>query len=131
VEAASTKAPPTVVIEIGGTLTRMAQVVEGSGLGSVERFSTPNYLTHGAGVPALLQALLGKIRETACEMLGVAAPDVAVIAYPGPVTGSGVALRSPTIFGPDCVSTCDVRAAFTALWPAAQVIVINDVTGAG
>jgi glucokinase len=58
-------------------------------------------------------------------------PDLVVMAYPGPLSGHGVALRSPTILGPSNTARVDVKARLGKLWPAAHVHAVNDLTAAG
>jgi C7-cyclitol 7-kinase len=122
------------VVEVGGTTTRMTCFYPGSdGPAELVRAPTPNYLTvrKGGDSVSLVRELFHTIRTVADRLLGDRGPDLVVMAYPGPMTIEGVALRSPTILGPDCAEAVDVKEHLARLWPAAQVHVINDLTAAG
>ena len=57
--------------------------------------------------------------------------DCIIVGYPGPVSGFGVAVRSPTILGPNSTYRVDVAAMLSKLWPDAAIRVLNDLTCAG
>jgi glucokinase len=57
--------------------------------------------------------------------------DLVVLAYPGPLSGDGVAVRSPTILGPDCCEAVNVKERIARMWPATRIHVVNDLTAAG
>lgn len=121
-------APLVLAIEIGGTMMRIAASRGSAPV--VVRVATPNYLdmpdAKGADLLAeLLERVIAASRE-----LGADAPDLVVVAWPGPILG-GDALRSPTILGPALDERFDVRAAFEACFPQARVHVMNDLTAAG
>jgi glucokinase len=124
---------PVIVLDIGGTTTRIARLDPVTGEhGRVRRAPTPNYLTHRGTPPDRLVAMLGRSieREVAAVLEGES-PDCVIVGYPGPVSGSGVAARSPTILGPDNVYRVDVAAMLSELWPDAVIRVLNDLTCAG
>jgi len=123
-------APRVLAVEIGGTNTRVASLLPGQDEPRIERISTPNYLTHpGADAQEILVLLAAQIVHAA-RTLGAADADVVVIAWPGPVI-DGMALRSPTILGPELDRRHDVRAQLRAHFPGARVHVLNDLTCAG
>jgi C7-cyclitol 7-kinase len=121
-------APLVLAIEIGGTMMRIA--ASRGGAPDVVRVATPNYLDLPfAAATDLLAELLERV-ATAARGLGANAPDLVVVAWPGPIL-AGDALRSPTILGPLRDRRFDVRGAFEAWFPHARVHVMNDLTAAG
>jgi C7-cyclitol 7-kinase len=125
-----TASPRVLAVEIGGTTTRINCLRPGHSEGPIERIPTPNYLTHPrAGVVEIL-GLLGAQIAYAARAMGAGDADVVVIAWPGPVI-DGVALRSPTILGPDLDRRHDVSAQLRAHFPRSRVHVLNDLTCAG
>jgi predicted NBD/HSP70 family sugar kinase len=131
--ARSARERPTIVLDIGGTTTRVARLDPATGGHErVRRAPTPNYLTHRGTPPDRLVEMLGKSIE--CEISAVLEgepPDCIVVGYPGPVSRFGVAVRSPTILGPDSMYRVNVAAMLSELWPDAAVRVLNDLTCAG
>ena len=98
----------------------------------VRRAPTPNYLTHAGMPPERIVELLARSieREVTDELDGERA-DCIIVGYPGPVSDCGVAVRSPTILGPDSTHRVDVAAILAGLWPQATIRVLNDLTCAG
>jgi predicted NBD/HSP70 family sugar kinase len=124
---------PIVVLDIGGTTTRVARLEPLTGEHErVRRAPTPNYLTHSGMRPAGIVELLARSieREVTAELDGER-PDCIIVGYPGPVSGCGVAVRSPTILGPDSTHRVDVAAMLAERWPDATIRVLNDLTCAG
>jgi glucokinase len=124
---------PMVVLDIGGTTTRVARLEPLTGEHErVRRAPTPNYLTHSGMRPERIVGLLARSieREVTAELDGER-PDCIIVGYPGPVSGRGVAVRSPTILGPDSTHTVDVAAMLAERWPDATIRVLNDLTCAG
>ena len=124
---------PMVVLDIGGTTTRVARLEPLTGEHErVRRAPTPNYLTHAGMPPERIVELLARSieREVTAELDGERA-DCIIVGYPGPVSSCGVAVRSPTILGPDSTHRVDVAAMLAELWPDATVRVLNDLTCAG
>lgn len=122
-----------VVLDIGGTTTRAARLDPATGEHRrVHRAPTPNYLTHAGTPPDRLVEILGRSIEHAVgTVLEGAPPDCIIVGYPGPVSGFGVAVRSPTILGPHCMYRVDVAAMLSKPWPNAVIRVLNDLTCAG
>jgi glucokinase len=124
---------PMVVLDIGGTTTRVARLEPLTGEHErVRRAPTPNYLTHSGLRPERIVGLLARSieREVTAELDGERA-DCIIVGYPGPVSSCGVAVRSPTILGPDSTHRVDVAAMLAGLWPDATIRVLNDLTCAG
>ena len=121
------------VMDIGGTTSRLARFDERSGaVSNVVRTTTPNSLTHPRVDPDLVLAeLFEQIHVLGDHALDGRVPDIVVAGYPGPVTDSGAAVRSPTILGPDDRRHVDVQARLRRLWPTARVYVLNDLTCSG
>ncbi|MGI9205028.1 MAG: ROK family protein [Woeseiaceae bacterium] len=121
------------VFDIGGTTIRAGVLDRSTGfLDTANRGATPNFQTHSElGASALLDRVIDKVAELASNLLGHDVPSVVVAGYPGPVSPSGVAWRSPTILGPvlDCES--DVKARLQERWPSARISVLNDLSCAG
>jgi C7-cyclitol 7-kinase len=123
----------TVVLDLGGTTIRTARFDPATGgHADVRRAPTPNYLAHPAAPAEEIIAMLGAhiAREIDAALDGEPA-DRIVIGYPGPVTASGVAVRSPTILGPDSTLVVDVAALLDEYFPDAAIQVLNDLTCAG
>jgi predicted NBD/HSP70 family sugar kinase len=121
------------VVEVGGTTTRVTSC-DGTNEGRSDNLylPTPNYLSHPATTGmALIAELFERIRCAAGTVLAGQPPDLVVMAYPGPLSEDGVALRSPTILGPTNETRIDVKGQLRKLWPHAGVQVINDLTAAG
>ena len=131
--ARSARDRPTIVLDIGGTSTRVARLDPTTGEHEcVRRVATPNYLTHAGTPPDRIVAMLARSieREVTAALEGGLA-DCIIVGYPGPVSDFGVALRSPTILGPDNRYEVDVAAMLSELWPDASIRVLNDLTCAG
>jgi predicted NBD/HSP70 family sugar kinase len=123
----------TLVLDVGGTAVRVARFnPETGGHGHVHRAPTPNYLAYPT-MPAerIIEILNDSIAREVTAALEGEPPDCIIVGYPGPVTGSGVAIRSPTVLGPDCAVSVDVAAMLAERWPDATVRVLNDLTCAG
>jgi len=98
----------------------------------VVRAPTPNYLTQpGTSCEDLLVALFDGLQITAQVVLDTRVADLVVLAYPGPLSEDGVAVRSPTIFGPHCGKAVNVKERIARMWPSARIHVVNDLTAAG
>jgi C7-cyclitol 7-kinase len=131
--ARSARDRPTIVLDIGGTTTRVARLDPATGEHDrVRRAPTPNYLTH-AGTPPdrIVEMLARSIEREVAAVLEEEPPDCIVVGYPGPVSSFGVAVRSPTILGPQSVYRVDMAAVLSELWPDAVIRVLNDLTCAG
>jgi C7-cyclitol 7-kinase len=123
----------TVVMDLGGTVIRVARFdPETGGHGRVWRAPTPNYLAYPT-LPAerIIDLLGASIEREITAALQGEPPDSIVVGYPGPVTRSGVAIRSPTVLGPQSVLAVDVVSMLAQRWPDAAVRVLNDLTCAG
>jgi predicted NBD/HSP70 family sugar kinase len=123
----------TVVMELGGTVMRAARFdPETGGHGRVRRAPTPNYLDHPTLPPErIIDMLAAGIEREITALLGDEPPQSILVGYPGPVTRSGVAIRSPTILGPRSALAVDVAAMLAERWPDAAIRVLNDLTCAG
>jgi glucokinase len=131
--ARSARDRPTIVLDIGGTTTRVARLDPATGEHEgVRRAPTPNYVTHAGTPPDRIVEILARSieREVTAALEGEPA-DCIIVGYPGPVSGFGVAVRSPTILGPDSVYPVNVAAMVSELWPHATIHVLNDLTCAG
>jgi predicted NBD/HSP70 family sugar kinase len=117
-------------VEIGGTTVRVGCFATGASGPDTLRVATPNYLTHRGASAAQILAALGAVIERAGRRVCAGEPDVVVVAWPGPVV-DGVALRSPTILGPEFDRRHDVRAQLQTHFPGARIHVLNDLTCAG
>jgi predicted NBD/HSP70 family sugar kinase len=124
---------PTIVLDIGGTTTRVARLDPATGGHErVRRAPTPNYLTHAGTPPDRIMEMLATSieREVTAALEGELA-DCIIVGYPGPLSSYGVAVRSPTILGPDSTHEVNVAAMLSELWPHAAIRVLNDLTCAG
>jgi glucokinase len=121
------------MFDIGGTYLRgAAETVSPSGQHRTARRLTPNFLDRSdLSADELIDAVLQEMASLARELLGDAVPTAVVVGWPGPVTPFGVSLRSPTILGPTLDRPVDIGRRAARLWPAAQVVVMNDLTCAG
>jgi nucleotide sugar dehydrogenase len=121
------------LIEIGGTTTRLARFdLVNEMIDGIIRFETPNYLTRPHSSPdALLAELIEQIGQQSHNIPNLLVPEFVIAAYPGPVSASGLAARSPTIFGTECRDSFDIRRNIQGLWPSAQIHVLNDLTCSG
>ena len=120
-------------MDLGGTVMRIARFdPETGGHGCVRRAPTPNYLAYPT-LPAerIIDMLGARVEREIAAALQDEPPDSILIGYPGPVTRSGVAIRSPTVLGPQSVLAVDVAAMLAERWPDAAVRVLNDLTCAG
>jgi len=124
---------PALVFDIGGTSIRAGVVNRASGeLVAIDRAATPNFLTaQDLGAEELLSEVLDEVVRLGSKLLGTEAPSMAIAGYPGPVTASGVALRSPTILGPNLDRVFDVREQLSTRWPGCNILVLNDLSCAG
>jgi glucokinase len=96
------------------------------------RIATPNYLGRAeADCAHLVRGLFESIRVAASKVLERCDPDLIVVAYPGPISTNGVALRSPTILGSACCELVNVREQLSRIWPETRIHVVNDLTAAG
>jgi len=123
----------TVVMDLGGTVIRVARFdPETGGHGRVWRAPTPNYLAYPTlSAEGIIDMLGASVASEIAAALPDDTPDSIVVGYPGPVTRSGVALRSPTVLGPHSVLAVDVASMLAQHWPRAAVRVLNDLTCAG
>lgn len=131
--ARSAQDRPMIVLDIGGTTTRVARLDPATGEHErVRRAPTPNYLAHAGTAPDRIVEMLARSieREVTAALEGELA-DCIIVGYPGPVSGFGVAVRSPTILGPDSTYEVNVAAMLSELWPDAAIRVLNDLTCAG
>jgi C7-cyclitol 7-kinase len=123
----------TVVMDLGGTVMRVARFDPETGRhGDVRRAPTPNYLDYPT-LPAerIIEMLGASVEREITAALQDEPPESILVGYPGPVTRSGVAIRSPTVLGPQSALAVDVAAMLTERWPDAAVRVLNDLTCAG
>jgi C7-cyclitol 7-kinase len=128
-----TRSRPFLVFDIGGTSVRAGVIDSATGkLCAVKRADTPNYLSHPAcEAEDLLEELVSTLSALANEILGERQPSIVVVGYPGPITASGTAMRSPTILGPILDREYDCKRRLEVVWPESDVIVLNDLTCAG
>ncbi len=123
----------TVLLDLGGTTMRVARFDPATGGHThVRRAPTPNYLAHPAAPAEAIIDMLGE--RIAREIVAAVAAERAeriIVGYPGPVTASGVAIRSTTILGPDSTVVVDVAAMLARYCPDAAIHVLNDLTCAG
>jgi C7-cyclitol 7-kinase len=121
------------VVEVGGTTTRITSCGGRNGTREeILHLPTPNYLSQPrANGRVLISDLFERIRHFSVRVLEGRSPDLVVMAYPGPLSADGVALRSPTILGPENDERVDVGARLGKIWPRAQIHVLNDLTAAG
>jgi C7-cyclitol 7-kinase len=124
---------PVAVLDIGGTTTRVARFDPATGKHlRVRRSPTPNYLRHaGMSANRIIEMLRDSVARDVRATLDHETVGSIVVGWPGPITRAGVALRSPTILGPDNVDTVNVGAMLSELWPEAAIHVLNDLTCAG
>jgi predicted NBD/HSP70 family sugar kinase len=123
----------TVVMDLGGTVIRVARFdPETGGHGRVWRAPTPNYLAYPTlSADRIIDMLGASVEREITAALQDESPDSILVGYPGPVTRSGVAIRSPTVLGPQSVHAVDVASMLAQRWPGAAVRVLNDLTCAG
>jgi C7-cyclitol 7-kinase len=128
-----TRSRPFLVFDIGGTSVRAGIADSATGVVcAVKRADTPNYLSHpGCEAEDLLEELVSTLSALANELLGERQPSIVIVGYPGPITASGTAMRSPTILGPILDREYDCKRRLEVVWPESDVIVLNDLTCAG
>jgi predicted NBD/HSP70 family sugar kinase len=121
------------VVEVGGTTTRItSRCGKFGGRSDITYLPTPNYLSQPAATGAeLITTLFEQMRRASADALAGEQPDFIVMAYPGPLSEHGIALRSPTIFGGASAEHVDVKGRLRKLWPRARIRVVNDLTAAG
>jgi C7-cyclitol 7-kinase len=127
------RAPPILVFDIGGTNVRAA-LYEPSTSRLIARLQapSPNFLNRpGQDAEALFQEVLGVSSNLGRVLLCGRRPAAVVVGYPGPVDSAGVALRSPTIFGPELDGPVQVSGGFEGVWPGAPIKVLNDLSCSG
>lgn len=119
--------------DIGGTHLRGAVYDEAAGmLVDPCARATPNYLSQpDANAEGIFGQVVRECVGLGKELLAGRQPHAIVVGYPGPVTDQGVALRSPTILGPDLDGPLNVAASLRKVWPDAAVHVVNDLTCSG
>lgn len=119
------------VFDIGGTTTRAAIFDASAGrLVRCLRAATPSFLAHPEAGAGELRSMLYQVTESLAERLGARAPSLVSIAFPGPVSADGTALRAPTVWGGDDRPE-PVAARVQAIWPTARILVCNDLSAAG
>ena len=116
------------VVEVGGTTIRAARFDPSARtVVDIRRSPTPNDATE---ITATLSGCLQVIGDLGTSVIGSAAPDVVAVAFPGPVDPSGRVLSAPTLLGP-IADPIPLAAHISALWPGAEVFVMNDLTASG
>lgn len=116
------------VIEVGGTTLRAARYDPlRRTLHDRRTAATPNSLGGGADPQHRVLAAVARLGAAASP----GRPDVAAVAYPGPVDAHGRVLAAPTVLGRSGEPPFPLRDACAALWPGTAVSVLNDLTAAG
>lgn len=120
-----------VVFDVGGTSLRAALVRPGSSKieARLERPSPSFLALPSADGAQLVEAFVTAVWN-AVDALEPAARAVG-IGFPGPLDGSGVVRRAPTLWGERVREPVDVAALVRARRPGVEVVVVNDVTAAG
>lgn len=123
--------PPVLVFDVGGTTTRagLYDVAAGRLLRSV-RADTPSFRSLPDACGEGLRSLLYDAMRSLAERLGARSPAVVSVGFPGPVDAAGVALRAPTVWGPDREPE-PVAARLRKIWPSARILLANDLSAAG
>ena len=121
------------VFDIGGTNLRAAiYCVATHTLRRTVRIPMVNHRTMPWASCEMLQThLFAQMAKATQQLLGHALPEVVCMAFPGPIDPSGHVLAAPTVWGDRCRDSVAIDKALRALWPAAQITVVNDVTAAG
>ena len=124
---------PILTFDVGGTFTRAGLFDAASGsLNAAARCDTPNFLRQpGVARDELLGRVFASIRDLGKQLLRNSEPSAVVVAYPGPMTPNGTALRAPTILGDALDGPHDAKRSIQAIWPQAHAAVLNDLTCAG
>jgi glucokinase len=119
------------VFDIGGTALRAgAYRVAEENLVRTSTRPTPSAWDDARRTPGEIRArLFAMMEEMGRELLDGTTPAVVSAAFPGPIDGAGRVLRAPTVWGE--AGAFSLREALQAVWPAAAVEVLNDVTAAG
>ncbi|MGI5147298.1 ROK family protein [Plantactinospora sp. CA-294935] len=122
-----------VVVDVGGTWTRLALAEAGRLVGEVVRFATPNRRGRpGVPLAAVRDELLDRIAEEADRLHRAAEPAgrrQVGVAFGAVVTAEGV-VRDASVLWQAQSAGYDVRAALRARLPWARVTVLNDVAAA-
>jgi predicted NBD/HSP70 family sugar kinase len=121
------------VFDVGGTHLRVGRYRRDAG-GLVDRRTLPSPSAArlpGAAPDALCAALSAALREAAVAVFGDREPRRIGLAFAGPIDSRGVALASPTLWGPRLPRAVDLPELLHSHWPRADVRVLNDVTAAG
>lgn len=119
------------VFDIGGTVLRSGvyRTAEENLICASTR-PTPSAWNDAQRTPDEIRSrLFAMMEEMGRELLDGAIPAVVSVAFPGPIDKSGRVLRAPTVWGE--AGPFPLREALQAVWPAAAVEVLNDVTAAG
>jgi C7-cyclitol 7-kinase len=122
--------PDCLVFDVGGTSIRAA-VYDRAGdklTDEVRATTTSSRTAPGTPPDRLLEMLVDDLRRIGTRLLDD--PAVVSIGFPGPVDPAGVLLAAPTVLGQDR-KTVDLCRLLDDAWPAARVLVANDVTVAG
>ena len=123
--------PVVLVIEIGGTNLRAALFDPVARTLAHRAHADAPHATGPEAVHDAHAALLRVVHRLGRDVLGGRDADVVSIAYPGPLDGRGVALAAPTVLGATRPAPLPLQREFAGLWPAARVLVLNDLTAAG
>jgi 3-dehydroquinate synthetase/predicted NBD/HSP70 family sugar kinase len=121
------------VLDIGGTSIRSGVYLRGeNAVADVVSLATPNHLRWpGEELFALKERLFDAVGTASIETLRGREPDIVSVAFAGPMNGDGMVLAAPTVWGPAQREPVDLRSAFQAIWPRAEVVLLNDVAAAG
>ncbi len=133
-----TRPPPgpdeILAFDVGGTTVRAgaySPITES--LQRTARQPTPTFrVLPDAPLDELVDALFGLMAELAAELHPSGPPKQVAVAFPGPVTPAGEVLSAPTIWGGlDRGRTTPILSRLEALWPAARIALLNDMSAAG
>ncbi|WP_422773024.1 ROK family protein [Plantactinospora sp. WMMC1484] len=124
---------PDVVVDVGGTSTRLILAEAGRPIGELVRFTTPNRRDRpGLPLAGVRERLLDRIAEEADRLHRTAEPagrrDLGVAV--GAVVGTDGVVRDASVLWQAQSAGYDIRAALRTRLPWARVTVLNDVAAA-
>jgi 3-dehydroquinate synthetase/predicted NBD/HSP70 family sugar kinase len=121
------------VFDIGGTNLRAALYhADSASLSGILSQVTPSHWTMpGASTNDIYHHLVNDMGALGAAVLKHEQPAVVGVAFPGPIDGHGRILAAPTVWGLTAAEPLDLLNDLQRFWPAAQFVLLNDMTAAG
>jgi predicted NBD/HSP70 family sugar kinase len=121
------------VLDVGGTHVRAAIYhAASSSIDHIMSSATPNIWTMPEDTRETVRLrLLEEIWRLSSESLRGQSPGIVSIAFAGLIDAHGMVLAAPTIWGTASGPPMDLMGWLQRRWPAARIVVMNDVSAAG